>query len=142
MKGLLNGSSLSYTHPCAVTPIAKDPFNSSSNKLQTGLPLKSPAESGSIHCQKKLSHVDLKNWVTGGTKIRPGIPSSWRIFESNFDSQYRVNLTLNIGSIWLSISGQFDSQYRVNLTLNIGLIWLSISGQFDSQYRVNLTQIF
>ena len=73
----------------------------------------------------------------------------WRIFESNwlsissqFDSQYRVNLTLNIESIWLSISSQFDSQYRVNLTLNIESIWLSISSQFDSQYRVNLTQIF
>ena len=61
---------------------------------------------------------------------------------SQFDSQYRVNLTLNIESIWLSISSQFDSQYRVNLTLNIESIWLSISSQFDSQYRVNLTQIF
>ena len=116
------------------------------------------------HWKKKWSHFDLKSWVTGGTKIRPGIPSNWKLFESNwldiesqidnlnlnngsiwlsisgqFDSQYRVNLTLNIGSIWLSISSQFDSQYRVNLTLNIESIWLSISSQFDSQYRVNLT---
>ena len=32
-----------------------------------------------------------KNWVTGGTKIWPGIPSNWRIFESNkldIGSQY------------------------------------------------------
>ena len=101
-----------------------------------------------------MSHFDLKNWVTGGTKIRPGIPSNfwvkltlniesiWLSISSQFDSQYRVNLTLNIESIWLSISSQFDSQYRVNLTLNIESIWLSISSQFDSQYRVNLTLNF
>ena len=69
------------------------------------------------------------------------IESIWLSISSQFDSQYRVNLTLNIESIWLSISNQFDSQYRVNLTLNIESIWLSISSQFDSQYRVNLTQI-
>ena len=54
----------------------------------------------SEHWKKKLSQVDLKSWVTGGTKIRPGIPSNWRIFEWN----------------WLLISSQFDSQYRVNFT--------------------------
>ena len=65
--------------------------------------------------------------------------SFWPKKLSQIDSQYWVNLNLNIGSIWLSISSQFESQYRVNLTLNIELIWLSISSQFDSQYRVNLT---
>ena len=25
----------------------------------------------SVHQEKKLSHFDLKSWVTGGTKIRP-----------------------------------------------------------------------
>ena len=101
---------------------------------------KSPAKIK--HWNKKWSHFDLKSWVTGGTKLQ----SNWRIFESNwlsissqFDSQYRVNLTLNIESIWLSISSQFDSQYRVNLTLDIESIWLSISSEFDSRYRVNLT---
>ena len=44
--------------------------------------------------KKKWSHFDLKSWVTGGTKIRPGIPSNWRIFESN----------------WLDIESQFWNQ--------------------------------
>ena len=93
-----------------------------------------------------MGHVDLKSWVTSGTKIRPGISSNLRIFESiwlsissQFYFQYRVNLSFNIESIWLSISSQFVFQYRVNWTLNIESIWLSISSQFDSQYRVNLT---
>ena len=34
-----------------------------------------------LHWKKKWSHFDLKSWVTGGTKIWPGIPSNWRIFE-------------------------------------------------------------
>ena len=93
-----------------------------------------------------MESFDLKSWVTGGTKIRPGIPSKWRIFESNWlsissqtDSRYRVKLTLNIESNWLSISSQTDSRYRVKLTLNIESNWLSISSQTDSQYRVKLT---
>ena len=45
------------------------------------------------HWKKKWSYFDLKSWVTGGTKIRPGIPSNSRIFESN----------------WLDILSQFDS---------------------------------
>ena len=41
-----------------------------------------------------IQPLTLKRWVTRGTKIRHGIPSNWRIFESNwlFDSQYQVNL--------------------------------------------------
>ena len=31
---------------------------------------------------KKWSHFALKSGVTGGTKIRSGITSNWRIFES------------------------------------------------------------
>ena len=46
-----------------------------------------------LHWTKKRSHFDLKSWVTGGTKIQPGIPSNWRIFESN----------------WLDIECQIDS---------------------------------
>ena len=42
---------------------------------------------------KKWSNFDLKSWVTGGNKIRPRIPSKWRIFLSN----------------WLSLSTQVDS---------------------------------
>ena len=32
-----------------------------------------------LHGKKKWNHFDLKIWVTGGTKIGPGIPSNWRI---------------------------------------------------------------
>ena len=72
-----------------------------------------------IHRKKKWSHFDLKNWVTSGSKIWPGIPSNFRIFESNW---------LDIESNW-----QFDSQYRVNLTQIIHLIhqWLNFLGQND-----------
>ena len=56
-----------------------------------------------IHWKKKWSHFDLKSWVTGGTKIRPGIPSNRRMIESNWlDIESQI---LN----WLSISNQFDS---------------------------------
>ena len=85
------------------------------------------------------THWKEKSLVTFGIKIRPGIPSNWRIFKSNwlsmssqFDSQCRVNLTLNVESIWLSMSSQFDSQCRVNLTLNVESVWLSMSSQFDT----------
>ena len=49
--------------------------------------------------RKKRSHFDLKSWVTGGTKIRPEIPSNWRIFES-ISSQFDSNILQ-----WLEISG-------------------------------------
>ena len=51
--------------------------------------------------KEKMSHYDLKSWVTGGTKIRSRILSNQIIFESN----------------WLSISSQ-NYQYRVK-TINI-----------------------
>ena len=55
-----------------------------------------------FHWKKEWSHFNPESWVTDWTKIRPGIQSNWRIFQSN----------------WLSISSQFEthSQYRVNLT--------------------------
>ena len=48
--------------------------------------------------KKKWIHFDVKNESLAEQKIRPGIPSNWRIFEalyieSQFDSQYLVNLT-------------------------------------------------
>ena len=43
--------------------------------------------------KKKWNDFDIKSWVTGWTKIQPGIQSNWRIFES----------------IWLSRSSQFYS---------------------------------
>ena len=67
----------------------------------------------SVHWEKKLSHFDLKSWVTGRIIIRPGKVSNWKIFES----------------IWLSMLSQFDSQCWV-LTLIAETIWLMLK-QFD-----------
>ena len=55
-----------------------------------------------IHWKKKWSHFDLKSWVTGKTKIRHGIPSNWKIFESNWldIESFIINLT-QIFSNWL-----------------------------------------
>ena len=61
--------------------------------------------------KEKMESFDLKSWVTGGTKIRPGILSNWRIFESN----------------WLDIESQFNSILRVNLTRYWESIWLKYS---------------
>ena len=52
-----------------------------------------------LHWKKKWSYFDLKSGVTGGTKIRPGIPSNWRIFESNWldiESQFKNLLSISI----------------------------------------------
>ena len=46
--------------------------------------------------ERKWSHFELKSWVTGRTKIWSGIPSNWRIFESN----------------WIAIESQIDSLLR------------------------------
>ena len=81
-----------------------------------------------LHWKKICSHSDLKSWVTDETKIRPGILSNWRIFESN----------------WLDIESQFKlTQYRVNLTQIFSNYsdsrvefhfhqWLKFLGQNDS----------
>ena len=47
--------------------------------------------------RKKLSHFDIKSWVTCGIKVRPGKVGNWRIFESN----------------WLNIKSQIDSTLKV-----------------------------
>ena len=92
---------------------------------------------GYVHWKKKLSHFDLKSWVTDGTKIWLGIPSNWRIFESNWlDIEAQFNLTLNIESIWLkyssiiytrnpgsNISSISDSTFKVKKTLFFLSVW-------------------
>ena len=95
--------------------------------------------------RKKLSHFDLKSWVTGGIIIGPVKVSNWRIFKSigllmlsQFDFQCRVNLTLNVESIWLSMLNQLDSQCWANLNLNVEQIRLSMLSQFHYQCWVNL----
>ena len=53
-----------------------------------------------IHWNKKGSQFDLKSWVTGGTKIRPGISSNWRTVDVNWlDIECQFKLTFNIESI-------------------------------------------
>ena len=80
-----------------------------------------------MHWKKKYSDFDLKNWVIGGTKIRPRVWKYnkigrielfvlyvWRIFESNWlyvDSQFQNRL---------SISSQFDSNiWLTNIVANV-----------------------
>ena len=84
------------------------------------------------HWKKKSSHFDLRSWVTWGTKIRLGIPSNWRIFESNWlniesqiESTLRVKLNQHWESNWINIESQIDSILRVNLN------WLNIESQFE-----------
>ena len=57
----------------------------------------------------KWSHFDLKSWVTGRNKIRPGIPSNWRILES-------IDSILRVIQNWLAISSQFDSNPGSNFS--------------------------
>ena len=68
-----------------------------------------------ITLKEKWSHFDLKSWVTGGTKIWSGIPSYWRLFDSN----------------WLDIESQVNSNW-LDIESQIGLNWLDIESQFDS----------
>ena len=75
------------------------------------------------HWKEKWSHIDLKIWVTGGSKFDP----IFRVigeYLSQFDSILWVN------SNWLSICSQFDSNIFQLLTN-----WLSLSSQFDSNIQ-------
>ena len=54
---------------------------------------------------KKLSHFDLKSWVTGGSKSRPGIPSDLiQIFLNYLESRVWFYFRQ-----WLNFLGQNDS---------------------------------
>ena len=97
--------------------------------------------------RKKLSHFDIKSWVTCGTKIRPGKVGNWRIFESNWviienliDSTLRVKLIQHWQSNWLNIESQIGSTMRVKLTKHWESNCLNIESQIDSTLRVKLTQ--
>ena len=105
--------------------------------------------------RKKLSHFDIKSWLTCGTKIRPGKVGSWRIFESTWlkiksqiwinierliDWTLRVKLAQHWESSWFNIESQIDSTLRVKLTQHWKSNWLNIESQIDSTLRVKLTQ--
>ena len=71
---------------------------------------------------------DLKSWVTGETKIQPGIPSCWRIFESNwFDIESQLELTLNI------LSHVDSSQFDINIPLFLENPWSNFSSAMVTQ---------
>ena len=96
--------------------------------------------------QKKLSHFDIKGWVTCGTKIRLDKVGNWRIFESNWfniksqiDSPLRVKLTQHWESSWLNIESQIDSTLRVKLTQQWVSNWLNIASSIDSNILQLLT---
>ena len=75
--------------------------------------------------RKKWSHLDLKSWVTVGTKIWPGIPSNCIIFESNWlyiESPFKLTHLKKISQIYVSIY-----MYIFILALNIYSIWLKYS---------------
>ena len=71
------------------------------------------------HWKKKLSHFDLKSWVIGGTKIRPGIPSNWRIF-AQFDSKILPSLGILCRILVLPLPQLFRSKW-----LNFFFQWSS-----------------
>ena len=85
--------------------------------------------------RKKLSHFDIKSWVTCGIKIWPGKVGNWRIFESN----------------WLNVESLIDSTLRVKLTQHWEYLllvqhweynWLNVESQVESTLSVKLTQLW
>ena len=102
--------------------------------------------SASYDTQKKLSHFDLKSWVTCRTKIQSGKVGNWRIFESNWlniksqiDSTLRVKLTQHWEYNWLNIESQVGSTLRVKLTQHWELNWFNIESPIDSNILQLLT---
>ena len=70
-------------------------------------------DGGTLHWKKKWSHFDLKSWVTGGTKIRHGIPSNLTQIFSNY-LESRVKFYFHQ---WLNFSGQNDSIFSFSDTM-------------------------
>ena len=81
--------------------------------------------------REKNESFDIKSWVTGGTKIRPGKVGNWSIFESNWLT-LRVKLAQHWESNWLNIESQIDSTLRVKLTQHCESNWLNIASQIGS----------
>ena len=79
-----------------------------------------------LHWKKKWSHFDQKSWVTGRTKIWPGIPSNWRIFESN----------------WLDIESQLDSNILQLLGIPGRILVLPVTRLFRSKWHHFVFQCF
>ena len=68
---------------------------------------------------KKFNHFGRKSWITGGTKIQPGILSNWRIFESNWiliESLFYSYIILQLLGVIGEYLNQIESLSRVNFT--------------------------
>ena len=71
--------------------------------------------------RKKLSYYDLKSWVTGGTKIRPGTPSNNGEYLSQFDSNilqllgilgiFQIKMTSFFLSVYYLLANNESSRY-------------------------------
>ena len=72
------------------------------------------------------SFWSIKSWVSDGSKFRFGIPSNWRIFESN----------------WLSISSQFDSDILQLLGITGQILVPSVTQLFRSKFFSIFRRIF
>ena len=82
--------------------------------------------------KQKMKSFDLKSWVTGGTKIRPGIPSNWRIFESNWldnESQFLNEWTLKF-------LGQNGSIFSFSVLCSLGN-WLNKIFKFELKTKMH-----
>ena len=87
------------------------------------------------HWKKKWSHFDLKSWVTGGTKIRPGILSNWRILKllgipglillppvtQIFRSKWLI-FSFSASSLWEDI----ETKIKAKLYWVISVIWMKV----------------
>ena len=96
--------------------------------------------------RKKLSHFDIKSWVTCGIKVRPGKVGNWRIFDWNWlniksliDSTLRVKLTQHWESNWLNIESIIGSTLRVKLNQHWESNWLNFESSIDSNILQLLT---
>ena len=89
-----------------------------------------------------MGHFDLKSWVNGGNKIRPGIPNNWRIFEFIWIDIESLNWRLH----WLNNESQnWHLHWVDNESQNWHLHWLDIESQnwlsISSQFRSNIFQL-
>ena len=75
--------------------------------------------------------------VTDGTIISPGIPSNWRIFESNW---LDIESQMDELTIWLSISSQFDSNILQLLGILSRISVPSVT-QFFKSKRLNFFSV-
>ena len=82
--GVQNRKKLNWPIPDSSTIILHEIYNSI-----TFIKIANLSSLLSLHWKKKLNYFDLKSWVTGENKFRPGTPSNWdrvkltRYWESN-----------------------------------------------------------